>query len=124
MFYEWIKSVRNIDEKIEKLEEDLEYYNIMLIGYNSPSFHIYIPSGNGNTDKRLLYWVFKISDTEDEIKSLNLLKREYEIFREELTDIQKEVLDDYYYNRKTKLKISRSYWYNILNDIVKSKKNE
>ena len=37
-FYNWVKKVRNADEQIAKLEDDLEYYNAMLIGYNSPSF--------------------------------------------------------------------------------------
>lgn len=118
-FYNWIKRVSNADDQIAKLEDDLEYYNAMLIGYNSPSFDVNIKTNNQQSDKRLLYWTFKISDAEDEIKSLKQLKKEYKRFREKLTDIQKEVLDDYYHNRKTNLKISRSYWYKLLNEISK-----
>lgn len=118
-FYEWIKSVRNADDKIAKLEEDLDYYNLMLVGYNSPSFDVLIRSDNDSSDKRILYWTFKIMDAEDEIKSLIRLKGEYKRFRDKLTGIKKEVLDDYYCNRKTKLKISRSYWYKLLNEISK-----
>ncbi|HHX69381.1 MAG TPA: hypothetical protein GX708_15200 [Gallicola sp.] len=118
-FYNWIKKVRNADDQLAKLEDDLEYYNAMLIGYNSPSFDVYIKSNNPSGDKRLLYWTFKISDVEDEIKSLKQLKKEYKRFRDGLTDVQKEVIDDYYHNRKTQLKISRSYWYKILNEVSK-----
>lgn len=118
-FYKWIKRVRNADDKINELEDKLDYYNSKLIGYKSPSFDEHIKGSNTYSDKWLLHWIFKISDTEDEIKSLKQLKLDYKRFRRDLTDIQKEVLDDYYFNRKTKLKISRSYWYQILNDVIK-----
>ena len=65
-FYDWIKEVREADKKIAELEEKLYYYNVKLIGYNSPNFEPRLSSTKPEFKDNRYIWIDKINKIENE----------------------------------------------------------
>lgn len=117
-FYDWIKEVREADKKIKELEDKLYYYNVKLIGYNSPNFEPRLSSTKPEYKDNRYFWIIKIDDIQNEINTNLTLVRDFKKFKTKLTKQEKEVLMHYYDNNKVKLNVSKSYSYVILNNIA------
>ena len=122
-FYDWIKSVKEADKKIEELEDKLYYYEVKLIGYNSPNFEPRLSSTKPEYKDNRYYWIDKISQIESQIKTQNKLKAQYATLVTKLNLNEKNILDELIFNSNATMNLSKSYKYFILNKIARIFKN-
>ena len=115
-FYDWIKQVREADKKIAELEDKLYYYNVKLIGYNSPNFEPRLSSTKPQYKDDRYIWIEKINYIEGCLNKNVELKIYYQKFLRSLDLNSQRVVEDYFENN-TNTEYSKSYKYNKLNKI-------
>ena len=74
-----IRKIRNNQYRLSQLYEKLEYYEIKMIGYNSPSFEPRYSSSSPSHLSNLDYWLEKVWVVENQI---NEMEKEIEKFNE------------------------------------------
>lgn len=117
-FYDWIKEVREADKKIAELEEKLYYYNIKLIGYNSPNFEPRLSSTKPEYKDNRYIWIEKIDMLENLIKMHIKILNEYNEFKKEMKKQEINILNTHIFNKKEYHGFTKSYRYKILNNIA------
>ena len=99
------------------LYEKLEYYEVKMIGYNSPSFEPRYSSSSPSHLSNLDYWLEKVWVVENQIKEIN---KQYLRFSKFMNLLDKEIRliihDRYFENIQlkeilTKYKIDRNKYY-------------
>src|SRR5690554_1469661 len=101
------------------LYEKLEYYEVKMIGYNSPSFEPRYSSSSPSHLSNLDYWLEKVWVVENQISKMEKEIKEFEEFVSKLDPIEQQIVKDLveYIPIKTiikKLNISRiTYYYYI-----------
>lgn len=116
-FYDWIKQVREADKKIKELEDKLYYYNVKLIGYNSPNFEPRLSSTKPEYKDNRYIWINKIEKTEEKITYQKKLLFQYKTFKNILSTPEKYIL--YCYLNKKKMNYPKSSFYAELNKVIR-----
>lgn len=116
--------MQEADSKIKELEEKLQYYNVKLVGYNSPKFDSVVISKTNYYSDNKIYWLEKIEETEKKIISLKAIINNYECFVSGLSQ-QENLVMDFLIMRRYKvdqvvriMNVSRSRVYDIKNAII------
>lgn len=123
-FYQWIKEVQEADSKIKELEEKLKYYNMKLVGYNSPSFDSVVVSKSNYYRNNKVYWLEKVDLIEKEIQINQSKQKSYKYFISKLTAIEYLVLREVIVKKLSiiefcnKFNVSRNYVYEIKEKII------
>ena len=123
-----IRKIRNNQYRLPQLYEKLEYYEVKMIGYNTPSFEPRYSSSSPSHLSNLDYWLEKVWVVENQINKMEKEIKEFNAFIVGLSTIEKKIVEGIYnYERPSevifKCKITRSeYYYNIFKIQVKLKK--
>lgn len=111
-----IRKIRNNQYRLPQLYEKLEYYEVKMIGYNSPSFEPKYSSSSPSHLSNLDYWLEKVWVVENQINKMEREIREFNKFVSELDSIEQLIVKDLieYVPIKSiikKLNISRTTYY-------------
>lgn len=111
-----IRKIRNNQYRLPQLYEKLEYYEVKMIGYNSPSFEPRYSSSSPSHLSNLDYWLEKVWVVENQISKMEKEIKEFEEFVSSLGPLEQEIvkyLIDYIPIKTiiTKHNISRTTYY-------------
>ena len=114
-----IRKIRNNQYRLPQLYEKLEYYEVKMIGYNSPSFEPRYSSSNFSHLSNLDYWLEKVWVVENQIIKMEKEIKEFNKFVSSLDPIEQIIVKDIieYVPIKTiiqKLNMSRTTYYNYI----------
>lgn len=88
-----IRKIRNNKYKLRQLYEKLEYYEVKMVGYNSPSFEPRYSSRNPSHLSNLDYWLEKVWIVENQINKIEKEIREFYKFIDSLSTLEKNIVE-------------------------------
>ncbi len=88
-----IRKIRNNQYRLPQLYEKLEYYEVKMIGYNSPSFEPRYSSSSPSHLSNLDYWLEKVWIVENQIKKIEKEIREFYKFIDSLSVLEKNIVE-------------------------------
>ena len=88
-----IRKIRNNQYRLPRLYEKLEYYEVKMIGYNSPSFEPRYSSSSPSHLSNLDYWLEKVWVVENQINNIEKEIREFYKFVDSLSVLEKNIVE-------------------------------
>lgn len=89
-----IRKIRNNQYKLPMLYEKLEFYEVKMIGYNSPSFEPRYGCSSPSHLSNLDYWLEKVWIVEKQIRKIEKEINEFNKFVLELDLIEQQIVND------------------------------
>lgn len=89
-----IRKIRNNQYRLPQLYEKLEYYEVKMIGYNSPSFEPRYSSSSPSHLRNLDYWLEKVWVVENQINKIEKEIKEFNKFVLGLDPIEQLIVKD------------------------------
>ncbi len=88
-----IRKIRNNKYKLRQLYEKLGYYEVKMIGYNSPSFEPRYSTSSPSHLSNLDYWLEKVWVVENQINKMEKETKQIYKFIETLSPIEKNIIE-------------------------------
>ncbi len=89
-----IRKIRNNQYRLPQLYEKLEYYEVKMVGYNSPSFEPRYSSSSPSHLSNLDYWLEKVWVVENQISKMEKEIKEFNKFISSLKLIEQLIVND------------------------------
>ncbi len=87
-----IRKIRNNQYRLSQLYEKLEYYEIKMIGYNSPSFEPRYSSSSPSHLSNLDYWLEKVWVVENQINEMEKEIKKFNEFVLCLSELERNIV--------------------------------